>query len=211
MAKPGLPKKYAKMGFKKGWREFKKAMAKRAGKLKRRVSKGVKRKTKNNPTKKGVRKMATKKRRGGSTTRRRPRRRVGLLPQTTVNALITGLMIAAPAIGGVWAINQIPWVKDQKPWAKALVQAAMGALGLTFLRGSLAKKISSGVIAGGGMQLILPYVPGVKFGAGRRFTPSELAALQTMGKPRQIPGDNNVMGKPVYAPGMAGRSRNSNR
>lgn len=29
MTKPGLPKKYAKMGFKKGWRKYKKALKKR--------------------------------------------------------------------------------------------------------------------------------------------------------------------------------------
>lgn len=31
MARKGLPKKYAKMGFKKGWREYKKAQRKRTG------------------------------------------------------------------------------------------------------------------------------------------------------------------------------------
>ena len=36
MARKGLPKKYAKMGFKKGWREYKKS--KRGGSTKRRTS-----------------------------------------------------------------------------------------------------------------------------------------------------------------------------
>ena len=41
----GLPKKYAKMGFKKGWREFKKSKSKRKYTLRRTVSKTAKRKT----------------------------------------------------------------------------------------------------------------------------------------------------------------------
>ena len=43
MPKPGLPKKYAKMGFKKGWRAFK--AAKRVTKRKRGTRKGQIRKT----------------------------------------------------------------------------------------------------------------------------------------------------------------------
>jgi hypothetical protein len=133
-----------------------------------------------------------------------------MLSQGTINALMTGTLVAVPAIGGVWAVNQIPWVKDQKSWAKALVQGGIGIAGLTLMKSAMAKKLSSGIIAGGVMQLILPYVPNIKFGAGRRFTPAELASLQTMGRPVGIP--NNGMGKPVTVPGaMAGRGRASNR
>lgn len=218
MARTGLMKKYIDLAkkagasniFKKAWALQKKARA--ATKRKVTKLKGVK-KTKKPTTKKGVQKMTAKKKGGGNPKKKRPRRRVGLISQTTINALMTGTLVAVPALGGVWIINQIPWVKDQRPWIKASIQAGLGITGLTLLRGAMMKKLSSGVIAGGMMQLVFPYIPGLKFGAGRRLTTSELAALQT-GKGYRWSGaakwpGNNSMGKPETV--IAGRGRQSNR
>lgn len=204
--KPGLRAKYIKMAkragasaktlFKKAW-----SLQRKAGKTtSSKVLKGA-RKT---SIKKGVRTMSTKK---GNP------RRIGLLSQTTINALTTGTLIAVPALGGIWIINQIPWVKDQKAWIKAAIQAGFGITGLTLLKGAMAKKLSSGVIAGGMMQLVFPYLPGLKFGAGRRLTPAELASLQTgkgqrFGKTTSWPGQNRT-GKPVDI--ISGRGRFANR
>ena len=57
MPKPGLPKKYAKMGFKKGWRAFKAAKRKRS--KPRRTGAGPKRR--GNPKPKGGNPVARKK------------------------------------------------------------------------------------------------------------------------------------------------------
>jgi len=75
--KPGLPKKYAKMGFKKGWRAFK--SAKRTTQRKRTTRTGAVRKTarrayKNNPKRRNMKKT---------------------IPHPSVTGMASGLAIAA--------------------------------------------------------------------------------------------------------------------
>jgi len=77
--KPGLPKKYAKMGFKKGWRAFK--ASKRSTQRKRSTRKGGVRKTarrayvrKNNPKRRSMKKS---------------------IPHPSVTGMASGLAIAA--------------------------------------------------------------------------------------------------------------------
>ena len=79
MPKPGLPKKYAKMGFKKGWRAFK--ASKRSTQRKRSTRKGGVRKTarrayvrKNNPKRRSMRKT---------------------IPHPSVTGMASGLAIAS--------------------------------------------------------------------------------------------------------------------
>ena len=70
MAKKGLPKKYAKMGFKKGWAEYKKAQGKTTSKP------STRKKSKSSSiTKYSSRNMAKKKR---TSTRRKSTKVVGL-------------------------------------------------------------------------------------------------------------------------------------
>ena len=82
MPKPGLPKRFAKMGFKKGWREFKKAKRKRG-------------------TRKGqVRKTA----RRAFTRRNNPRRksmsRKMVVPHPSVTGMAAGFSILDDLNGG---------------------------------------------------------------------------------------------------------------
>ena len=77
MAKPGLPKKYAKMGFKKGWRAFK--AAKRTTQRRRSTRKG------------GVRKTARR-----AYVRKTNRRKMKKsIPHPSVTGMASGLAIAS--------------------------------------------------------------------------------------------------------------------
>jgi len=80
MARKGLPKKYAAMGFKKGWREFKKAKRKRG-------------------TRKGqVRKTA---RRAYTNPRRKsPMSRKMVVPHPSVTGMAAGFSIFDDLVGG---------------------------------------------------------------------------------------------------------------
>ena len=81
MPKPGLPKKYAKMGFKKGWRAFK--ATKRATTRRRRSTR-----------KGGVRKTA----RRAYVRKNNPKRRSSMrksIPHPSVTGMASGLAIAA--------------------------------------------------------------------------------------------------------------------
>ena len=78
MAKPGLPKKYAKMGFKKGWRAFK--ASKRTTQRRRSTRKG------------GVRKTA----RRAYVRKNNPRRKMKKsIPHPSVTGMASGLAIAS--------------------------------------------------------------------------------------------------------------------
>lgn len=194
-----LPKKFIKKAGginKKAWRLFKASKSK-----KRKVSKGVRRKT--------SRKVATvaKKRRkvarrktSGSPARRR---RVTLMGNRTTNALINGAVIGGTAVGSTWAVNSVPLVKDQNAWMKALIQAGFGVVVMMMGRQLMVKKVGTGFISGAAISMILPYLPeGMKvFGAGRRLTAQEIAELQTMGKPYNIQAS---MGKPHTIAGGGG-------
>jgi len=78
--KPGLPKKYAKMGFKKGWREFKAAKRRRSSTRKGGVRKTARRayKSRNNPKKNN-----------------NNRRNMKGIPHPSVTGMASGLAIAA--------------------------------------------------------------------------------------------------------------------
>ena len=90
--KPGLPKKYAKMGFKKGWREFKKTPAYKASKGKPSKSKASKSKPKN--------KTGGRKRVGGFNTQKIFKLiRIGAL-------LVPAASIASQPVSGTEKIEQ---------------------------------------------------------------------------------------------------------
>lgn len=87
MPKPGLPKKYAKMGFKKGWRAFK--ASKRATTQRRRSTR-----------KGGVRKTA----RRAYIRKNNPKRRTSMkksIPHPSVTGMASGLAIASYLNSGV--------------------------------------------------------------------------------------------------------------
>lgn len=184
----GLPKKYAKMGFAKGWAAFKRAKAATARKLKGRSNKRKSTSTTRKTSTSGVRKVAAKK---APTTRRR---RVTLMSNQTINLLVKGGTVAGSILGSTWAINYTPWIRDRKPWQKALAQAAGGLLLWMFSRRPLVRLAALGLVSSAGITAALPYINQKMF--GRRFSPSELAQLQTMGVPTAI-GPSNGMGVPT--------------
>lgn len=214
MARKGLPKKYAKMGFKKGWKAYKmakgatkRAYKKVAGKVKRKSTKKVIKRT----TKKRVYRMAGKKK---SPVRRR---KSSMMTNRTINALINGATIGGTAIASTLAVNKIPVIRDQNSWVKAAAQAGSGILGILFSKNLMAKKAWSGVVAGALMSVVLPLLPeGMRvFGAARNLSSAELAELQTMGRPFSIAQSSQSMGRPVNvstatAPVM-GNSRGNRR
>lgn len=206
MARKGLPAKYAKYGFKKGWQLYK------AAKRKRRVSGSAARttaapRTRSVSTSTGARKMPTKK----ATTGRRvvyrtvsvpAKRRVGrraprILSQQTMNTIIDGALIGTGAVGSTVVVNKTPFVKDLNQWFKAAIQAGLGMTLMTFFKDKYVKKVSMGMVVGSAISITLPLLPeGMKVFGRRRFSPAELKKLQTLGKP-QTYGRPQAIGRPV--------------
>lgn len=205
MARKGLPAKYAKQGFAKGWKAYKAAQRKR----KRVSGTSIKRSTTKKRSSTTMAKRKTTKRRvykRRAATPIRRRRRMGrrmpkILTAATLNTIIDGIVMGGSAIGSTLAINFIPWIRDQRPIIKSAIQAGLGAVAMPMTKNRLAKKAAMGAIVGSAITALLPYLPGeMKVFGGREFTEGELAALQTMGKPYSL-------GKPLAMPqpSMAGR------
>lgn len=89
MVKPGLPKKYAKMGFKKGWREYKKTDA-----YKRRFGKTPKAKSKS---------KSKAKSKGGSTS---------VTKNRTISVSLTGLYMGLEVVKPALQAGAIEMVGD---------------------------------------------------------------------------------------------------
>lgn len=199
----GLPAKYAKHGFKRGWAMYKAAKRK----YKTRGSSPAKRASRPTTRTTGATTMATtvKRRRpvrramGASPVRRR-RRAPRLLSQATLNTVMDGFLIGGSAIGSTMAMGMIPVIKDQRAWIKSLSQAALGIVMLSVFKDRYIKKASMGVIVGSGMSLILPMLPeGMRVFGRRSFSATELHKLQTLGKPYGIPRTSGpvYLGKPM--------------
>lgn len=188
MAKPGLPKKYAKLGFKKGWRAFK------AAKNKVFKKKSPKKTTKTTKTV-TVRRPATmaKSKTKSSTKRSRPRFSATKMGNVIVNSSV----IAGTMLGSTAAVNTLPWVKNLKSWQKSTAQGIMGLILLFGFKNVWVKKLGAGSIAGGIFNGVLPYLPNAfKMGKSRPLTNAERAALtmnNNMGRPFNL---NRQMGKP---------------
>lgn len=217
----GLPKKYAKHGFKKGWAMYKAAQRRRkttrgASAPATRASRPTTR-TKGSamPAKKATRRVIV---RTGASPIRRRRRAPRLLSQTTLNTVIDGLLIGGSAIGSTMAMGALPVVKNQSAYIKSLSQAALGVVLMSMFKDRYIKKASMGMIVGSGISLVLPMLPeGMKvFGGRRRFSAAELHKMQTLGRPYGLPamGRPVTLGRPVSvataeaAAPMLGRSSN---
>jgi ribosomal protein S11 len=217
--KTGLPKKFAKLGFKKGWKLFK--ASKKRPKTKKRKTKRAIKKNRNprivliktperqsiKKIKKGAKKMAKKRRK---TTRPARRRRAQLIPQKVMNILIDSGIIGVSAVGATALVNMTPVVKDWPAWQKALLQALAGVFGLTMARNIMLKRAFSGSMVAAAISLLIPFMPaGFKFAGARPLTSAEMAALaqNTMGRGVPIP----TMGKPVSIPMAGSRARETNR
>lgn len=217
MARKGLPGKYIKQAAKSG---TPKTMMKRAWALyrksKRSSGSGTKKKTMS-----GTKKKATTKKRGTTmaktTTKKRvsktmgqpaKRQKYSLMRNRTINALVNGAVIGLSALAGLFLVNKIPWIQDQKSWVKASIQGGIGALAVVILKTPMYKKSASGLIAGAAITLAMPWMPeGLQFApttaGAAQLTAQELRDLQTLGIPA------NIMGKPTDYAAIAtmGRSR----
>jgi len=220
MAKPGLPKKYAKMGFKEGWKAFKKA--KRARKstsgttTKKKTmgksyaqKKAVVKKVLRKPTTKKVVTMQKKKKAVSKTMGKSPaRRKRTLMMNRSFNAIVKGGIAGLAALAGLFIVNKTPWVKDQKAWMKSLFQVGVGLIPVLFVKQPLMKIAGIGSITGGAISLAMPFMPeGLSFaGAGGRvLTRDELKEMNYMG----VPAD--MLGKPVDINEIASMGRGSGR
>lgn len=205
-----LPKRYIKKyGIsKKGWAAYRKGTLSGAAKKKKAVKKRiVKKAVKRKTITKSVRgtSMAKRKRkytkRQKTTARRRlsGSRSLRLFSGKTVNAIVDGAIVGGGAVGSTFALNMMPWVKEQNAWIKALIQAAVGVLGIGVFKNAQVKKLMAGSIAGGAISMIIPLMPeSFRFAGGREFTESELSELQNMGIPVSISDpDESSMGIPV--------------
>ena len=237
MAKSGLPKKYAKLGFAKGWKAFKSAKRKLKGVLKRK-----KKSTKKSPAKMLKRKSSKK----SNTTskkqlQRRPRkmakRNKKWVPQGAMGYAINSGVAGGTAVGSTVLLNKMEWFKTMNPWLKATIQLAIGFTGLAFSpkKSTISKVVAGGVGAGAIITLIsptfgdnikLPFTSKDKDGTepkkltgsltrrnSRPLSHSELKNIQ-MGAPygnNTVPNNTN-MGAPIVsnsmgAPIMSGGNR----
>jgi len=205
MARKGLPKKYAKMGFKKGWAEYKKARrsaarkrtsgspaSRPAARAAARTSGTAKKKT---TTKRTGRPVAVKKttRTAARTSKRTGRPTMKRLQKNTLDALLNGALVGGGALVSSVAVNQIPVVKTQAPWIKSLANVAIGLGLVTMVKNPMVKKVGSGFIAGAAIEQLKPLISGFGLTMGaREFNAAELAELQT-GRPVNAA----MLGKPV--------------
>jgi len=211
MARKGLPKKYAAMGFKKGWKEYKKSLRSRgSGSTTTTKKKTMGKSTPKTKTKTIVKKVYVKSKpkttKGSGTMKKkravskkmgkpsRPRKRT-LMMNRSFNALVKGGIAGLAALAGLFIVNKTPWIKDQKAWVKSLVQAGLGLIPVIFVKQPLMKIAGTGLISGGAISMAMPFMPeGLSFagaGGGRTLTRDELYQMQQMG----VPAD--IMGKPV--------------
>lgn len=136
MARKGLPAKYAKMGFSRGWKAYRAA----SGKTKRSSSSRKRRRTKTR-TASARKSTASYRRPAAATPARRSRRRRSFMPRfgiprrpaksTIQLALNTGIA-AGGAIGSAALVRALP-IANAK--ARAASQLAIGALTLLMAKG----------------------------------------------------------------------------
>lgn len=160
MAKSGLPKKYARMGFAKGWKAYK--ASKRKSRPAARKSKTAARKY---PVAKRTATATARRTRNYAPAAKRTTRRI--VKQSMSLAQGTALGVSG-AVGAAAIIQMLPIVD---PRAKALVQLGIGAAAIMLRprRGQL-KKIAPilgyGAMIAGGTSLTKQLAPGLPLISG---------------------------------------------
>lgn len=208
MKRKGLPSKYAKMGFKKGWAAFKRAAA--AAKRRRTLGRPVKvagrkkstiKRRRTSGTAAPIRKTISRVGRSVSTmTRRRyttgKRFTMKKISKESIKYLIDAGIVGGGAVVSGFVIDKIPVIKDQSTIIKNGTTAAIGAGMILLTKNKMARKIGAGFIAGSIINTAKGFInPPLTMGA-REFTATELAELQT-GKPVTIGRPVQVSGKRV--------------
>ncbi len=197
MAKPGLPKKYAKMGFARGWKAFKRAIRERASKLK----KPTKKKTSSNKTtakKSSSKAVATKptqkkKSPGGKS-------KMKILSRENIDVLQDiGTITIGAAVSNTVTNMVVPAKTDGL--FKGGGQILAGLIAIPFVPGgkTVKKFVGGGLIAAGFLNLMVKFFPKMtRFGRGRAFSPSEMNRLQKgYGDNRYKIQNRDSMNKPV--------------
>ena len=188
----GLPKKYAKMGFKKGWRAYK-ATKRKSPTKKRGGGKVAKRMTTRRPAakraptrRKAARRPARKsiRRRVASALPRISKRTVRATVNATTKVAIRTSIGIAGAAGSAALVNSFPMTAPAKAWSQLAIGLALSAL--------TPKKNMNVKIVGFGAALV-----------------GGLAVLKQAGMPipELLAGSGNAMGLNYY-PGMRGRYGN---
>jgi len=234
MATKGLPKKYAKLGFKKGWAEYKKAKAKQkrernANKkpVKKKVIKKVAKKqvSKKSSTKKTVKKSTTKK--GNTMAKKKSkksnspvRRKNQMFGPATQKMLVDGIIIGGTSIGGTLLLTKMKFLENWKPWQKGLALGGASILVFMFLKGKIGKTVALGLAVAGATTAMLPVIQksfSNTVSGGRRLSPAEMQAItsstmgrpktyKTMGRPSAKLKKTETMGRPKnFSNSMAGR------
>lgn len=198
----GLPKRFAKMGFKKGWKAFratktgtKRAVRKaiRSVSSKKKRSKSVSKSVVLSSKPKRKRKVFTMAKKG--SFRRRLR---SVSSKGVVHIVKDAAIIGAGTLGGMVAINKTPWVNTRPSWEKALYLMAVGFAGIFLSKDQNVRRIASGVIGASVITAVTPMLPEAFRMSGRELTGAELAEIRgygTMNKPMVS------MGRPVNADG----------
>jgi len=226
--KMGLPSKYAKLGFTLGWPAYKraKAAAKRARAAAGRVVKKVKSKIKRK--KKTAKKKTTAKKR---TYNSKPKKRYPVAkrkspkrtysskrPRFTIGkgqrVAIDSLTIGAGVLGSTAVMNRAPFVRDLRPWQKALTQFIVGVVGvvITPKKFMLVKKFFGGTAVGSVINFAPTIFPNLSLSGKNRTLSARELALVNMGIPTNINGNNNMgiptnLGVPADLSGGGGRWR----
>jgi len=195
---PGLPKKYAKMGFARGWKAFKKVK----NKLNRTKTK-PKQGAAQMPAKKTTTKKTVSVAKKSASKPRAKKRSVTLIPKSLLDAAKMGLQIAPPVLLGPFAVKSLPFIKTQKTWVKSVTLLGLGLITAWFGKKPWMKRIGIGTMVGGGAVWAIEKYPMLSLGAGRKLNAAEIAKLQTMGNPIPI---NRSMGKPMPINTTMGKS-----
>jgi len=181
----GLPKKFAKLGFKKGWALFRKSRGRASAPGKPKKVRRHKRAKKTgtparNPSNGGV-VMAKKRGRKRAAVKRaahRVARRIGAGMDTKPGKVLMAAGVAAA--GGIatsYALNHIPKVKDMSQTVKSGAQVAAGIAAILFGKKKWIKGLGAGaVIAGvfGVSKSVLKLDPMAGPGAGLSKLPPEV-------------------------------------
>ena len=205
--KPGLPKKYAKLGFKKGWIAYRKAKrARGTTTTKKKVG------TKMATAKKTVRKTVT----GAAQKIKYVTRKQKMTP---VELMIFSLIAAGGGIISSMIVNFVPFIKDMKPIMKSLSQMGVGVAGIVFIpkKADFLKPFFGGAGIAGTFGLIQKLSAGrfqvLAGDSGRTLSDQEIAALISGGY-IEMQGPAGIglngpaeMGKTIN-PAMSGQARN---
>ena len=209
MAKPGLPKKYAKLGFKKGWAAYKKAKrdrmkgsatAKRSSTSQKKTVAKAKPKTKTKTVVKTVIKYKkTPAQKSKPKGKKMGKTKVTLISKKTIDTLIGSGMVGGGTVLSTLLVNKLPIIKNQKPLFIALTQGGVMFATLPLSKYKLYKQFVSGSGVGAAISMLIPLMPeGFRLGSsGRTFSETELAELQTVGRPVKLVRTENSVGRPV--------------